>query len=84
MLLFGFALAGPFGPSAPVFAQTSGDTEGTQEGDDLEQLEAREDETLNSLFDDLRRQTRIIGRQPHFTQDLDRMGKIRVPTVLIC
>lgn len=59
MLLFALALTGPFGPGAPVFAQTSGDTEGTQEGDDLEQLEAREDETLNSLFDDLRKQPRI-------------------------
>ena len=59
MLLFGFALAGPLGHATPVHAQTSGDVEGTQEGDDLEQLEAREDETLDSLFDDLRRQPRI-------------------------
>ena len=58
-LLFGFALAGPLGHATPVHAQTSGDVEGTQEGDDLAQLEAREDETLDSLFDDLRRQPRI-------------------------
>jgi tetratricopeptide (TPR) repeat protein len=60
--LFSFLLLGPSGFSSPAFAQNSDgsnqvDVEGTQEGDDLEQLDAREDESLNSLFDDLRRQT---------------------------
>ncbi len=49
---------------APAYAQSTNsdssveiDVEGTAEGDDLEQLEDRSAETLNSLFDDLRRQT---------------------------
>ncbi|MGB7335751.1 MAG: hypothetical protein WBD01_08180 [Salaquimonas sp.] len=53
---------------APVYAQTSetlpeADIEGTVEGDDLEQLETRSAETLNSLFDDLRKQTNSKAAQ---------------------
>ncbi|MGB7288452.1 MAG: hypothetical protein WBC71_16135 [Salaquimonas sp.] len=39
------------------------DIEGTVEGDDLEQLETRSAETLNSLFDDLRKQTNSKAAQ---------------------
>lgn len=60
--LVSLLLLSPSGFSSAAFAQNSDDNnqtevEGTQEGDDLEQLDAREDENLNSLFDDLRRQT---------------------------
>jgi tetratricopeptide (TPR) repeat protein len=43
--------------NAQATIPTAPDMEGTVEGDDLEQLQDRSAETLNSLFDDLRRQS---------------------------
>lgn len=58
LLLLSFLLSVPVTLTSSSYAQNSGqgDVEGTQEGDDLEQVEDRDVESLNSLFDDLRRQ----------------------------
>lgn len=55
ILAFGISLGPPLAVTAQEVAP---DVEGTQEGDDLEQLERRSFETLESLFEDLAAQTR--------------------------
>jgi len=47
----------PLAAVSSARAQTAPDVEGTVEGDDLEQLDDRSAETLNSLFEDLGRQS---------------------------